>query len=237
MGAGGAHASLQAPGLPVQGLFSARYALSEVSHSLCASQLDNALGKPIEGFGAGLLKVPARAFCGARVTRVSACFTAAATQSTTGTGIRSATLGPRPASGAPARSTTSAWSSSTARQARETRRSAFSSCTALMARNAPFSVRMDAQRFSSPCHATHSRYQGSSADAKVTIAKRPPNMQAVSIPASAKPITGIGKSSRAPPRPGSAKAAITAASTPVCSSDSISNAIAPPITASARVAI
>jgi hypothetical protein len=49
--------------------------------------------------------------------------------------------------------------------------------------------------------------------AKVTMAKRAPSMQAVSIPASAKPITGIGNSSRAPPSAGSAKAAITAAST------------------------
>jgi hypothetical protein len=48
MGAGGAYASLQAPGLPVQGLFAARCALSEASHSLCASQLDNALGSILQ---------------------------------------------------------------------------------------------------------------------------------------------------------------------------------------------
>ena len=69
------------------------------------------------------------------------------------------------------------------------------------------------------------------------MAKRAPSMQAVSIPASAKPITGSGNSSRAPPSAGSAKAAITAASTVAWAAASISSATAPPITASARLAM
>ncbi len=67
--------------------------------------------------------------------------------------------------------------------------------------------------------------------------KRRPTMQAVSIAASASPTTGNANSSRAPNRPGSPNAAITAASMPSPASASISSAIAPPICASARVAI
>jgi len=44
------------------------------------------------------------------------------------------------------------------------------------------------------------------------MAKRRPSMQAVSIAASAMPTTGASNSSRAANRPGSPKAAITAAS-------------------------
>jgi len=49
---------------------------------------------------------------------------------------------------------------------------------------------------------------------KVTIAKRLPSMQAVSIAASAMPTTGRSNSSRAPSSPGSPNAAMMAASKP-----------------------
>ncbi|MEZ0102573.1 hypothetical protein ABIF25_006155 [Bradyrhizobium elkanii] len=112
-----------------------------------------------------------------------------------------------------------------------------SACTCEIDWKRPSSARMPAQRAFSPCMATHSSYQGASAPAKVTIANRRPSMQAVSIAASANPTTGKANSSRAPNRPGSPNAAITAASTPGAASASISSAIAPPIWASARVAI
>ena len=70
------------------------------------------------------------------------------------------------------------------------------------------------QRPARPWAATHSAYQGPSAVAKVTRAKRCPSMQAVSMAASAIPTTGRSNSSRAPNRPGSPKAAIIAAPAP-----------------------
>jgi hypothetical protein len=67
--------------------------------------------------------------------------------------------------------------------------------------------------------------------------KRRPRVHAISIAASAMPTTGKSNSSRAPPRPGSPKAAMMAASTVPRRSASMSRAAAEPMAASARVAM
>jgi hypothetical protein len=62
-------------------------------------------------------------------------------------------------------------------------------------------------------------------------------MQALSIEASARPTTGFTINSRAPPSPGSPKAAMIAPSKLPSRSASISRTMAAPIAASARVAM
>ncbi len=96
---------------------------------------------------------------------------------------------------------------------------------------------MAAHRPDRPCQATISANHGSSALAKLTIEKERPSVQATSIAASAMPTIGKSNSSRAPPRPGSPKAAQTAASKVPRFSASISSMTALPIAASARVAM
>ena len=67
--------------------------------------------------------------------------------------------------------------------------------------------------------------------------KRPPSMQADSMAASARPMTGKGNSSRAAPSPGSAKAAMMAASKPGPCSASISSTTTAAMAASVREAM
>jgi hypothetical protein len=81
-------------------------------------------------------------------------------------------------------------------------------------RKAAETDRTQAQRADSPERATASSYQGSSVPEKVTMPKRWPSRQAVSIAASAIPTMGRSNSSRAAISPGSPKAAMTAASKP-----------------------
>ena len=96
---------------------------------------------------------------------------------------------------------------------------------------------MAASRVANPWYSTHSRYHGPSEPENVTMAKRRPSMHAVSIAASASPTTGRGITSRAPPSPGSAKAATMAASHPAPCSAINSIVVRPAIAASARVAM
>ena len=96
---------------------------------------------------------------------------------------------------------------------------------------------MAAQRLPRPCQSTISANHGSSALAKLTMAKRRPSMQATSIAASAMPTTGKSNSSRAPPRPGSPKAATMAASKVAAPFGQHLQHPAVPIAASARVAM
>ena len=88
-----------------------------------------------------------------------------------------------------------------------------------------------------PCQATISANHGSSEREKLTMPKRRPSVQAISIAASAMPTTGKSNSSRAPPRPGSPNAATMAASIVPRRSASMSSAAAAPMAASARVAM
>ena len=172
------------------------------------------LGKPSVGFGDGRRKVPAVALRGRRATSASAIFTAAADRGRPperGSGPRPGMPTPpeahRPGSRHRPRPP---W---TARCARATRRSSLSSPTAPTSRIGSSSIRMPAHRPVSPCIATQSSNQGPRARAKVTRANRRPSMAGCEHRSLGHPHPPVRpKSSRAPKRPGSPKAATMAAS-------------------------